>query len=45
MPEHKSSGSPTKILLATDLTSRGDRALYRSAQLARHTGALGSRPS
>jgi nucleotide-binding universal stress UspA family protein len=39
MPEHKSSGPPTKILLATDLTSRCDRALDRSAQLARQWGA------
>lgn len=30
---------PTRILLATDLSARGDRALDRSAQLARQWGA------
>ena len=30
---------PGNILLATDLSSRGDRALDRTAQLARHWGA------
>jgi len=36
---HLSKFPPTKILLATDLSSRGDRALDRAAQLARQWGA------
>ena len=40
MPEHNpSKPPPTKILLATDLSGRGDRALDRAAQLARQWGA------
>lgn len=40
MPEHNETRPhPKKILLATDLSSRGDRALDRSAQLARQWGA------
>ena len=40
MPEHNlPTSSPKKILLSTDLSARGDRALDRAAQLARQWGA------
>lgn len=40
MTEHTSSKTPPKkILLATDLSANGDRALDRAAQLARQWGA------
>ena len=40
MPAHTSSHTPSrKILLATDLSARTDRALDRAAQLARQWGA------